>query len=184
MDLKLWDSIVVQSYKHNTKLHRIWAHATVIDLLDDHVVLANYRTKVIEANGRFWYTKEPSVTWFFKERWFNVIGILRPTGIFYYCNIASPYMIDEEALKYIDYDLDVKVSPDYSYTTLDRKEYNKHKVKMEYPSDLKVILERELTILKNMIEDRQGPFKEGIVENYFQYYMDADVPKKPNGKKV
>jgi uncharacterized protein len=170
---KLWEDIVVQSYKHNTKLHRIWAHATVIDMNQDAIVIANYRTKVIESNGRFWYTKEPSVTWFFKERWFNVIGIIRTTGIFYYCNIASPYMIDEEALKYIDYDLDVKVAPDYAYSILDRKEYNKHKVKMDYPSDLKKILESELNVLKDMIEKRIGPFEEGIVEKYYQLYLDT-----------
>ncbi|MFP4286970.1 MAG: DUF402 domain-containing protein [Candidatus Izemoplasmataceae bacterium] len=171
MTVNLWQDIVVQSYKHNTKLHRIWAQATVIDTLDDHIVIANYRTKVIEANGRFWYTKEPSVTWFFKERWFNIIGIIRPTGIFYYCNIASPYMIDDEALKYIDYDLDVKVNPDYTYTTLDRKEYNKHKVKMEYPASIRTILENELEALKAMIELRKGPFKENVVNDYFNKYM-------------
>ena len=182
MEYNQWDSIVVQSYKHNTKLHRIWAHATIIDKQDDYIVLANYRTKVIEANGRFWYTKEPSITWFFKDCWFNVIGILRPTGIFYYCNIASPYLIDDEALKYIDYDLDVKVTPDYSYTILDRKEYNKHKVKMEYSKDLKNILEEELKLLKALIEEKAGPFKVGIVEHYYQVYMDSDVSKKPNGK--
>ncbi len=182
MEYNLWDSIVVHSYKHNTKLHRIWAHATIIDQRDDSIVLANYRTKVIEATGRFWYTKEPSITWFFKDRWFNVIGILRPTGIFYYCNIASPYLIDDEALKYIDYDLDVKVTPDYSYMILDRKEYNKHKIKMEYSRELKAILERELNHLKTMIEAREGPFKLGIVETYYQRYMAADVAKKTNGK--
>jgi protein associated with RNAse G/E len=171
MTIDLWQDIVVQSYKHNTKLHRIWAQATVIDTKEDHLVIANYRTKVIESNGRFWYTKEPSVTWFFKERWFNVIGILRPTGIFYYCNIASPYMIDDEALKYIDYDLDIKVSPDYSYTILDRKEYNKHKVKMEYPASIRTILENELSALKQMIENHEGPFEEGVVKSYYDKYM-------------
>ena len=170
MTVKVGDGLVVQSYKHNTKLHRIWANATVIDVSNDHVILSNKRTKVIEANGRFWYTKEPSVTWFFKEHWFNVIGIIRPTGIFYYCNIASPYVIDEEALKYIDYDLDLKVAPDYSYTVLDRKEYNKHKIKMDYPKDLKLILERELEFLKKLVETREGPFNETVVLELYERY--------------
>jgi len=170
MTVKVGDDLVVQSYKHNTKLHRIWANATVIDVSNEHIILSNKRTKVIEANGRFWYTKEPSVTWFFKEHWFNVIGIIRPTGIFYYCNIASPYVIDEEALKYIDYDLDLKVAPDYSYTVLDRKEYNKHKVKMDYPKDLKLILERELELLKKLVETREGPFNESVVLRLYEEY--------------
>lgn len=169
--IDIGSSLVVQSYKHNTKLHRIWANATVIDVSNDHIILSNKRTKVIEANGRYWYTKEPSVTWFFKDHWFNVIGIIRPTGIFYYCNIASPYVIDDEALKYIDYDLDLKVAPDYSYTVLDRKEYNKHKVKMDYPKDLKQILEDELNFLKRLVEERKGPFAENIVLNYYEKYQ-------------
>ena len=53
-------------------------------------------------------------------------------------------LVDEEALKYIDYDLDIKVLDDFSYTVLDRNEYTKHQAKMEYPSDLKKILEKAL----------------------------------------
>ena len=35
--------------------------------------------------------------------------MIRDNGISYYCNMASPYYLDKEALKYIDYDLDVKI---------------------------------------------------------------------------
>ncbi len=180
MEQKPHDDIVVQSYKHDESLHRIWENATVVSEDDSTLIIANERTKVIESNGRFWYTREPSVTWFFKARWFNVIGIIRPSGIFYYCNIASPYVVDSEALKYIDYDLDVKVSPDYSYVTLDRKEYNKHKVKMDYPPKLKRILERELETLKAMIDKRQGPFEPGVVEAYYRAYRDIIDQGKPS----
>lgn len=38
--------------------------------------------------------------------------MIRDNGVSYYCNLASPYVMDEEALKYIDYDLDVKVFAD------------------------------------------------------------------------
>lgn len=38
--------------------------------------------------------------------------MIREKGVSYYCNLASPYVLDDEALKYIDYDLDVKVFPD------------------------------------------------------------------------
>ncbi len=152
------DKIVVQSYKHDESLHRIWANAHVIKHTPSTIIVANKRTKVIEANGRFWFTKEPSVTWFFKDRWFNIIGILRPTGIFYYCNMASPFLLDDEALKYIDYDLDVKVRPDHSFKVLDRGEYNKHKQKMDYPKQLKDILEQELDLIKSWIDQKKGPF--------------------------
>lgn len=165
--------IQIQSYKHDESLHRIWEKATVIEETENHIVVVNKRTKVIESNGRFWHTREPSVTWFFKDKWFNIIGIIKKEGIHYYCNIASPYLIDDEALKYIDYDLDIKVIEDFKYTILDRNEYNKHKNKMDYPSKLKKILETELEKLKDMIENRIEPFNYETIESYYNKYVEV-----------
>jgi len=145
-------NIQIQSYKHDESLHRIWEKATVIEETEDYIVVVNRRTKVIESNGRFWHTREPSVTWFYKNHWYNIIGIIKPDGIHFYCNIASPYVIDDEALKYIDYDLDIKVVDDFSYNILDRNEYNRHKVLMKYSPKLRKILEAELDALRLMIE--------------------------------
>lgn len=170
MEIKIGDHLVVHSYKHDESLHRVWAKATVIDQSKNHIVLANRRTKVIEANGRFWYTKEPSVTWFFKDAWFNIIGIIRKDGIYFYCNIASPYLIDEEALKYIDYDLDIKVFPSLQYHVLDRKEYSRHQNTMDYPDDLMTILDQEVAKLKQWIENAQGPFTPGLVNQLYDRY--------------
>jgi hypothetical protein len=178
MELDVGLDIQIQSYKHDEKLHRIWEKATVIDVLDNAVVVANRRTKVIESNGRFWHTREPSVTWFYTDKWYNIIGIIKKTGIHYYCNIASPYVFDEEALKYIDYDLDIKVVEDYSYKTLDRNEYNKHQRKMEYPPKLKRILEQELMELKEMIHNRVGPFDHQTVMAYYTDYQTKHLSKK------
>ncbi|QMS85699.1 DUF402 domain-containing protein [Candidatus Xianfuyuplasma coldseepsis] len=165
-------NIQIQSYKHDETLHRIWEKATVVAEADDYIVVVNRRTKVIESNGRFWHTREPSVTWFFTDHWFNIIGIIKKNEIHFYCNIASPFVIDDEALKYIDYDLDIKVVDDFSYTTLDRNEYNKHKMKMEYPIELKSILERELSVLKERIEQRSYPFDHEVVKQYYNQYLE------------
>lgn len=174
MDLALGQTLVVQSYKHDERLHRIWAKATIIEMSENQIVLANKRTKVIEANGRFWYTKEPSVTWFFKDQWFNVIGIIRPSGIFYYCNIASPYVIDDEALKYIDYDLDVMVKSDFTYTLLDRKEYRRNLEKMAYTKTLQAVLEAAQKTLIGWVESKTGPFTGGLVDQLYERYKIMD----------
>lgn len=171
MEPTLGQTVVVQSYKHDERLHRIWAKATIIDSNKSQIIVANQRTKVIEANGRFWYTKEPSVTWFYKEHWFNIIGIIRPNGIYYYCNIASPYVIDEEALKYIDYDLDIKVNKDLTYKLLDRKEYKENLKKMHYSEKLQNILESQQELLKKWIEEKTGPFTGGVVEQLYERYL-------------
>ena len=81
-------------------------------------------------------------------------------------------MIDDEGLKYIDYDLDIKVIEDFSYTVLDRNEYNKHKDKMDYPDDLKRILEKELKKLRSLIDNREEPFDVQLVEKWYQIYKE------------
>ncbi len=167
---KAYQDIQIHSYKHDETLHRIWEKATVLEATDDYIIVANKRTKVIEANGRFWHTREPSVSWFYRNHWFNIIGIIKKNEIHYYCNIASPYLYDEEALKYIDYDLDIKVIHDFSYNVLDRNEYNKHKERMDYPVELKQILEAELTLLKTMIEERKEPFSHDFVKKWYRIY--------------
>lgn len=172
MTPKIYQNIQIQSYKHDESLHRIWEKATVLYTDDDVIIVANKRTKVIESNGRFWHTREPSVTWFYRKQWFNIIGILKRDSIHFYCNIASPFLIDEEGLKYIDYDLDIKVIEDFSYNVLDRNEYNKHKEKMNYSEDLKLILERELKKLRNMIDNREEPFNVELVEKWYQIYKE------------
>ena len=48
-----------------------------------------------------------------------MITQLKKDGVYYYCNLASPALYDREAIKYIDYDLDIKVFPDDSLIHLD-----------------------------------------------------------------
>ncbi len=59
--------------------------------------------------------------------------------MYYYCNLSSPFVCDEEALKYIDYDLDIKVYPNGKYHLLDEDEYEQHMRQMNYSSDIDVI---------------------------------------------
>ena len=172
MDPIVQTEIQIQSYKHDESLHRIWEKAKVVEVTDEYVIVINRRTKVIEANGRFWHTREPSVTWFFKDKWYNIIGIIKKDEIHYYCNIASPFVYDDEALKYIDYDLDIKVIDDFSYNILDRNEYNKHQVRMDYSTKLKKILEVELLNLKKMIDNRVYPFSHEVVKEYYKKYQE------------
>lgn len=170
MALSVGKPVIVQSYKHDTTLHRIWSQATVLYDDDNVVIVANDHTKVIEANGRFWFTKEPSVTYFYKNRWYNVIGIIKPEGISYYCNLSSPALIDEEAIKYIDYDLDVKVSIDGAITVLDQNEYKKHSAEMGYSAELCAILEEEFRKLQTEVRRRVEPFATDGIAAWYAHY--------------
>lgn len=169
--LRVGQKVVLQSYKHDKTLHRIWQEATVLHEDDDVIIVANKKTKVIESNGRFWYTKEPSVCYFYKKRWYNVIGIMKQTGICYYCNLSSPIAVDDEALKYIDYDLDVKVSIEHHATLLDQNEYRRHAELMNYPNEITAILESELKRLQDAITLREDPFTPECVETWYRSFQ-------------
>ena len=95
----------IHSYKHNGCIHRAWDEAVLLEIHDDYLIFGNERTKVTESDGRMWRTKEPAILYFFKNSWFNIIGQYKKDGIYYYCNIASPYIIEDGVIKYIDYDL-------------------------------------------------------------------------------
>ena len=164
-------SLKIHCYKHNGKIHRIWEKAEIIEETTDYIICGNYKTKVIESDGRSYYTKEPAIIFFYKNNWFNIIAQFKEYGLFYYCNIASPYIIDENTIKYIDYDLDLRVFPDGGYRVLDRNEYKYHKKLMNYSEELDYILNKELDKLIKMKNDNTGPFDRKNVENYFEVYM-------------
>ena len=128
--------VLIHCYKHDGSIHRCWAKGFILDENDDHFIAINNRTLVTESDGRMWHTREPAICYFPKNKWYNVICMIRKTGVYYYCNIASPTLYDGEALKYIDYDLDLKVFPDNNYRVLDEEEYKQHAKQMNYSKEL------------------------------------------------
>ena len=142
--IKVGDKFQIQCYKHDGKIHRAWDEAIVLDVQKDYIVFGNNKTRVTETSGYYWRTKEPAVMYFFKDKWFNIIAQMKKDGIYYYCNIASPYIIEDGTIKYIDYDLDLRIFPSGEYKILDRLEYKYHKKIMKYSNDLDYVINKAL----------------------------------------
>lgn len=151
--LKKGDCLQIQCYKHDGKVHRCWDEAVLLDIKDDYMVFGNEKTLVTEAQGNIWRTKEPAIIYFFKDRWYNIIVQLKKTGVTYYCNIATPYIIEDGTIKYIDYDLDLRIFPNGSFKILDRQEYKYHKKKMHYSDELDMAIR---SALSELITDYQA----------------------------
>ena len=115
--------------------------------------------------------QKPAIMFFYKNRWFNIIAQLKRNGLFYYCNIASPYVIDNGVIKYIDYDLDLRVFPDGAFKVLDRNEYNYHRKLMKYPKEINEIIKYELTSLIEMKRNGVNPFNKETVDYYYKIYQ-------------
>lgn len=171
-NIKVGDKLEIHCYKHNGALHRRWDEAVVLDVFEDYIVFGNNRTTVIDSDGKKWKTKEPAIMFFFKNKWYNIIGQLKDYGIYFYCNIATPVLIDNGIIKYIDYDLDLRVFPNGSFKILDRMEYKYHKKQMHYSSRLDFILKYELGNLIEMVRTKEMPFDKKAVEDYYIKYME------------
>lgn len=177
MEIKKGDTLVIHCYKHSGMIYKTWESAIVLEIKDNYMVLGNNKVLVTKQDGRTWKTKEPAIMFFYKNRWFNVIAQLKQNGLFYYCNIASPYIIEDNIIKYIDYDLDLRVFPEGSFKILDRNEYNYHKKLMGYSREVNIIVKSELTSLIKMKRGNEGPFKKETIEYYYNIYKQLSDKK-------
>lgn len=172
-DIKVGDVIKIQCYKHDGKLYRSWDKSVVIEMTNDFIVCGNNKTRVTEIDGRRWSTKEPAILFFYRNKWFNIIAQFKERGIFYYCNIATPFVIEAKTIKYIDYDIDLRIFPDFTYRVLDRAEYEYHKKKMNYTDDIDKIVKYELNNLISMCKNNSGPFSYDFLKDYYNLYLNT-----------
>lgn len=166
------DRYQIQCYKHNGKIHRSWSEAVVLDIKKDYIVFGNSKTLVINAEGTSWKTKEPAIMYYFKDKWYNVIAQMKKDGIYYYCNIASPFIIEENTIKYIDYDYDLRIFPTGEYKILDKLEYNYHKKLMNYSDDLDKVITNALTNLINEYKNHSIMFDGQLNNQYCKQYLE------------
>lgn len=169
--LSTGDKLKIQCYKHNENVHRYWNEAVIIDIKKDHIVCANNKTLVIESDGSTRKTREPAIIYFFKDKWFNVIAQLKKGGISYYCNIATPYIIEDGTIKYIDYDLDLRIYPTGEYKILDRLEYNYHKKIMKYSDELDLAIKNGLDDLIKLYKSGSKIFDTEYNLTYYDEYI-------------
>ncbi len=177
-EVKIGDHLNIQCYKHNEKVRCHWNEAVVLDVKPDYIVCGNNKTLVVEDTGVMWRTKEPAIVYFFKKQWFNVISQMKNDGIYYYCNIATPYIIEDNTIKYIDYDLDLRIFPDGRYKILDQREYEYHKQLMGYDEKLDQVVTEALDDLIEKYKKNYFVFNTEKNNEYCEKYF--NVKKQPN----
>ncbi len=153
--MNIGKKVMVHGYKKNGWLYRVWEFPIIIDQTDDYLCLAKKNTVVItsEKNSKrnFKSKSEKDAFWFFpKDKWFNIlVTVNTDKSLSFYINIASPYIFEEEAVKYIDFDLDIKIYPTKEYKLLDENEFLLHKEEFKYGNKLSRIIEEQAAMLNN-----------------------------------
>ncbi|MDR2461859.1 MAG: DUF402 domain-containing protein [Mycoplasmataceae bacterium] len=136
--------IMVHAYKFNGTLYRTWEFPTIIEETDKWICVSTQNTNVLTIDIK--KKKEnvlhskiscPTIWYFLKDKWYNII-FSNKKKTYCYINVASPFILEEEAIKYIDLDLDFKI-PDIKakrIVELDIDEYNENIKKYNYPDEL------------------------------------------------
>ena len=163
--------IRVMCFKHDGSLHRIWDKAALIYEDEEKIMISNAKTLIRESDNRVWMAKEPSLSIYYKNRWFNIMGIIRSEGIHYYCNMATPCVVENDVIKYIDYDLDLVKTVKNEIKILDEDEYKVNKEKYHYGEDVEKLLLKELELLKEDAVNGNGDFKDQIIYDGFDTFM-------------
>lgn len=165
--------VILQAYKHNEELHREWSHSFVVEDNDEYYALASIRASVVESDGRKWHTKEPAIFILPKNKWYNVIAMFKEDGsITYYVNIASPTLYDKGFLKYIDYDLDVKLFGDGSTRLLDVSEYKKHARELGYSEEIKKVLSKSVDEVYELMKNKEFPFIDDEIRKFYDKFIE------------
>ncbi len=142
--IKLDKKIMVHAYKRNGWFYRAWEFPKVVDA-DNNFVCVSLKNSIVitsdkDSDRNFKSRSLKNSFWFFfKNEWFNIVATLSETDeVHYYVNIASPFIYEEEAIKYYDLDLDIKMRSnvkDY-FRILDTDEFEENQTLFNYEGQI------------------------------------------------
>ncbi len=145
--MKINHKVSIHAYKYDGCLYRTFEFPKIIYVDEKIVILSLEKTRIISQgkNKKFYHSNgnKDSFWIMFKEEWYNLIITFCPKKckIIYYFNIASPFIFEDEAIKYIDLDLDVRLifnkkKHSLIVKELDQNEFEKNSMTMLYPREL------------------------------------------------
>ena len=154
--------ITVRAYKQDGSEHRTW-QAQIVQQQGSLLVLnAEFAEEVQHDLLGTIPSGTLSVEYYWLDRWYNIFRFHKPDGTVrnYYCNVNTPPEFDGENLKYVDLDIDILVSKDFSYAVLDLDEFESNAVRYRYTPEVKTRAHQALGELRTLIETRSFPFNE------------------------
>lgn len=172
--------ILIKSFKNDGSIHRTWRKSILIENNEDYFVLLSKKANVFEGNGREWKAREPAITIFPKNKWFNVIAMLKNPFVSYYVNLASPPIYENGTIKYVDYDLDLKLNYKDEIKVIDVNEYETHKVQFHYNPLIDKILKDTIEFVKEKMKKREFPFDDMKIIDIYYDYLEKEITSKDN----
>lgn len=158
----------IQAYKYDGTLYRQWNGAKLIKNDEDYLVLFLKKTKVKETEKQKWVISNPCLWFFSKKYFFNYTLNIREGKFYFYVNIASPVFVEDNTVKYIDFDYDIKSYPDRYFSIVDQREFNINSEKW-YSKELKEIIYQNISILTEIVVKKNHYFDYAKIRRILNY---------------
>jgi len=175
MALKPGDTIRIVSLKHGGSVHRIWKKSVILRT-EEPMILANHHAEVVEKNGDEWIYPHLAICHFSKENWFHTVVVYDDQFQLkeFYTNLASPYWLDvnENTLYYVDYDLDLIVSPSFRMRWVDEDEYLQNSKLYGYPESVQAEIIKAREQLEERVHARREPFTPDFAPFWYHRYLE------------
>ncbi|WP_342252674.1 DUF402 domain-containing protein [Spiroplasma endosymbiont of Amphibalanus improvisus] len=148
-------NVAIKAYKHDGSLHRMWNDGQIISSENNKLIIFNpVGTKVIEKNGKSWELTEPSLTFFYKDKWHNKVFIQDAENkIKIYINVTSLFQNNKNLISYIDYDYDFKVDSNGEYKLVDMYEFHRNRKKYNYSMEITRNILDEISNIKSELNE-------------------------------
>lgn len=148
----------VIAYKHNGDISKLFHDMQPVLERDDVVVLysaAGTRVDNVQRQDH-WIRHYAAYSIFPKSAFYNFAIVEKENGIEYYCNLAAPVVINGDQISYIDYDIDLVLSPTGELSIHDTDEFSERS--QYYPVEIiEKVLEKQKW-LESALVARQGFF--------------------------
>lgn len=162
----LGNLINVQAYKYDGTLYRQWNGVKLLSNDSNYVCCLLSKTKVTEQKGQKWVIKEPTIWFFSKKYFFNVTITPKEDGLYYYVNLASPFFFEENTIKFIDFDYDIKIYPKKYYLVVDHVDFVKNRAQW-YNQDIVDVIHKNIAIITEKVQAKEDIFDEYYVWNIY-----------------
>jgi protein associated with RNAse G/E len=149
------------SFKHDGSVAKIFHGMKLIQHDADVCVQfsdVGARVDVVNKNSH-WIAQYSAYKVYPKNAWYNFVIVEKEGGLEYYCNVAAPPEIDADGnVTYIDYDVDVILSPDGTITVHDEEQFASRVTLMGYSDDIVTKVQAKTAWLVHALTERSCYF--------------------------
>lgn len=156
----LYKDAVINARKFDGNVYKSWK-ADLIDQKDSLLLFHGiFDREIIHPELGVIRLGTVSLEYFWLDKHFNIFKFFEPEGSFrnFYCNVCLPPKFKNGVLDYVDLDIDVVVSNDFSHNILDIAEFKKNAFEFGYSQKLRQITEISLKNIIEKIYTRDFPF--------------------------